>query len=71
MSLISTLKDQSSRTRSLAKALTWRITATLTTAVIAYMVTGELSTAVIIGGLEFVLKFIMYYGHERAWNLMR
>jgi len=71
MSLISTLKDQSSRTRSLAKALTWRITATLTTAVIAYMVTGELSTAVIIGGLEFVLKFIMYYGHERAWNTVR
>ena len=71
MSLISTLKDQSSRTRSLAKALTWRITATLTTAVIAYMVTGELSTAVIIGGLEFVLKFIMYYGHERAWNTLR
>ncbi len=71
MSLISTLKDQSSRTRSLAKALTWRITATLTTAVIAYMVTGELSTAVIIGGLEFVLKFIMYYGHERAWNEVR
>ena len=71
MSLISTLKDQSSRTRSLAKALTWRITATLTTAVIAYIVTGELSTALIIGGLEFVLKFIMYYGHERAWNTVR
>ena len=68
MSLISALKDQSSRTRSLAKALTWRITATLTTAVIAYIVTGELSTAAIIGGLEFALKFIMYYGHERAWN---
>ena len=71
MSLITTLKDQSSRTRSLAKALTWRITATLTTAVIAYMVTGELTTAAIIGGLEFVLKFIMYYGHERAWNTVR
>ena len=71
MSFISTLKDQSSRTRSLVKALTWRITATLTTAVIAYIVTGELNTAVIIGGLEFVLKFIMYYGHERAWNAVR
>jgi uncharacterized membrane protein len=71
MSLISTLKDQSSRTRSLAKALTWRITATLTTVVIAYIVTGELSIAAIIGGLEFVLKFIIYYGHERAWNAIR
>jgi len=71
MSLIVLLKDQHSRTRSLAKALTWRVTATLTTALIAYIVTGEVRTAVIIGGIEFVLKFIIYYGHERAWNLIR
>jgi uncharacterized membrane protein len=38
---------------------------------IAYIVTGELGTAAIIGGIEFVLKFIMYYGHERAWNAVR
>ena len=71
MSFISTLKDQSSRTRSLVKALTWRITATLTTALIAYIVTGEVKTAVMIGGIEFILKFITYYGHERVWNLVR
>ena len=69
--LINLLKDHNSRTRSLAKALTWRVTATLTTALIAYIVTGEVKTAVIIGGIEFVLKFIIYYGHERAWNLLR
>ena len=71
MSLIVLLKDQHSRTRSLAKALTWRVTATLTTALIAYIVTGEVKTAVIIGGIEFTLKFMIYYGHERAWNLLR
>jgi uncharacterized membrane protein len=71
MSLVNTLKDQNSRTRSLAKALTWRITATLTTAAIAYVVTGELKTAAMIGGIEFVLKFMTYYGHERAWNFVR
>ncbi len=71
MPLINTLKDQSSRTRSLVKALTWRITATLTTAGIAYVVTGELKTAAMIGGIEFILKFMIYYGHERAWNLVR
>jgi hypothetical protein len=42
MPLISLLKDHNSRTRSLAKALTWRVTATLTTALIAYIVTGKL-----------------------------
>ena len=71
MPLINLLKDHNSRTRSLAKAFTWRVTATLTTALIAYIVTGEVKTAVIIGGVEFVLKFIIYYGHERAWNLLR
>ena len=71
MSLVNTLKDQNSRTRSLAKALTWRIMATLTTAAIAYVVTGELKTAAMIGGIEFVLKFMTYYGHERVWNFVR
>ena len=71
MSFINTLKNQNSRTRSLVKALTWRITATLTTAGIAYMVTGKLKTAVMIGGIEFILKFMIYYGHERAWNFVR
>ena len=70
MSLISLLRDQNSRTRSLAKALTWRVTATLTTALIAYIVTGEVRTAAIIGGIEFITKFVIYYGHERAWNLV-
>ena len=71
MHLIILLKDQTSRTRSLAKALTWRVTATLTTTLITYIVTGEVRTAVIIGGVEFALKFVIYYAHERAWNLLR
>jgi len=71
MSLISLLKDQTSRTRSLAKALTWLITATLTTTLITYMITGEARTAVIIGGIEFAVKFAIYYAHERVWNLIR
>ena len=71
MQLITALKMPDSRTRSLAKALSWRITATLTTALIAYIVTGEMDTAVMIGGIEFILKFFIYYGHERAWHRIR
>jgi len=56
-----------SRVRSLAKALSWRIVATLTTSIIAYIVTGRLDTAVAIGSIEFVLKFFIYYFHERTW----
>ncbi len=59
-----------SHVRSLAKALSWRIVATLTTSIIAYIVTGSLDTAVLIGGVEFVLKFVIYYLHERAWQVV-
>ena len=71
MPLIVDLKNLDSHIRALTKALTWRITATLTTAFIAFLVTGELGVAVMIGGIEFVIKFFIYYGHERIWNLVR
>ena len=59
-----------SRVRSLAKAFSWRIVATLTTSVIAWVITGELDTAAVIGGIEFVLKFFIYYFHERIWAVI-
>lgn len=59
-----------SHIRSLAKAFSWRVVATLTTSIIAYVVTGRLDTAAVIGGIEFVLKFFIYYFHERAWALI-
>ena len=70
MTLREDLKNPNSHARSLTKAFTWRVTATLTTAIIAYIVTGELSMAAMIGGIEFFVKFITYYGHERVWNLI-
>jgi uncharacterized membrane protein len=59
-----------SRTRSLLKALSWRVIATITTAVIAYLVTGEVDTAMLIGGIEVVVKFAIYYVHERLWQVL-
>jgi uncharacterized membrane protein len=56
-----------SRLRSLAKGLTWRILATMTTATIAFFITGEVHSALTIGGIEFFIKFFIYYAHERAW----
>ena len=56
------------RLRSLLKAFSWRIVATLTTALIAYGITGEIETALAIGGIEFFLKFAIYYAHERVWQ---
>ncbi len=56
--------------RSPLKAFSWRIVATTTTAVIAYLVTGAIDTALTIGAFEFVLKFVIYYLHERAWQFL-
>jgi len=53
--------------RSVLKGLTWRLVATFSTMVIAYLITGETKTALKIGGIEFVAKIAIYYVHERIW----
>jgi uncharacterized membrane protein len=57
-----------SRKRSLLKTLSWRVTATTTTFIIAWMVTGDLGAGAAIGGVEAAAKMFLYYGHERAWE---
>ena len=57
--------------RRIAKSVTWRITATLTTILIAYFIIGDVSTAMAIGGIEFFAKMLIYFLHERAWNMVK
>lgn len=64
------IEYRESHVRSLLKAFSWRVVATLTTATIAYFVTGDVTAALTIGSIEFVLKFFIYYLHERAWQLV-
>ena len=54
--------------RSIIKTFSWRITATITTILIAYSVTGHVGAALSIGFLEFFAKLLLYYFHERLWN---
>ena len=49
--------------RSVLKGFTWRLVATFSTIVIAYLITGETKTALQIGGIEFVAKIAVYYLH--------
>lgn len=53
--------------RHLAKTFTWRVTATLTTMFIAWVVSGDPLTGITVGGVEFFVKIPIYYLHERAW----
>lgn len=55
-------------TRSIAKALSWRVIASLTTAIIVYVLTSSWELSVGAGILDAILKLLFYYLHERAWN---
>jgi adenylylsulfate kinase len=54
--------------RSVYKAVSWRILATLTTTLLVYAFTRRTDIAVTIGLLEGVAKMGLYFGHERVWN---
>ena len=55
------------RKRHIFKALTWRLIASLTTFLIAFIATGEVSIGISIGIFDFFAKLIFYYLHERVW----
>ena len=60
-------KNSDSHIKSILKGISWRIVATSTTILVAYLITGEIQTALGIGAVEFLLKVFIYYVHERAW----
>jgi len=58
------------RSRSIAKALTWRVIATLTTASLAYIFTRDIDTAIKVGAFDVIIKLAFYYLHERSWEMV-
>lgn len=54
--------------RSIAKALSWRVIATLITSAIALALTGQWEFAAKIGLADTGFKFFVYFAHERLWN---
>lgn len=56
--------------RSLAKSVTWRVVATLTTILLVYLFTGNVVLSTSVGALELLVKTVIYYMHERVWNMI-
>ena len=54
--------------RSLIKAISWRLIGTIDTMIIAYFITGTISQAISIGFIEWGTKLVLYFFHERIWN---
>lgn len=57
--------------RSIMKAITWRILATLTTILLVFIFTRELIISIEVGVVEIIVKLFLYYFHERIWELTR
>jgi len=55
------------RARSIVKALSWRVFATLITTGVVYAMTGRIDNALEIGVVDTLVKLGLYFGHERAW----
>jgi adenylylsulfate kinase len=56
-----------SRRRSIYKALSWRVIATVVTTTLAYLWSQDLTVAASIGAADSLIKLLAYYLHERAW----
>jgi adenylylsulfate kinase len=57
-----------SHARSVAKAVSWRILGSLTTAALVLLVTRKLVLSLAVGGAEFVAKIGLFWLHERVWD---
>ena len=62
---------RTTKSRSMAKAVTWRIIATLTGVLIVLLLTGELEMGAMFAVLDIVLKLMFYYLHERGWDVVK
>ena len=60
-----------SNTRSLVKAISWRIWGTIDTFVISYIILGKAKLALAISSIEILTKILGYYIHERVWNKIK
>jgi uncharacterized membrane protein len=57
-----------SKLRSTVKTITWRLTGSGATFLIALAMTADLAIAGSIGIIQMISNTILYYIHERIWN---
>ncbi len=57
-----------SHSRSLAKAVSYRLLGSGCTGIVFYLLSGELALSLGAGVLDMVLKIGLYFLHERMWN---
>jgi len=53
--------------RHILKTITWRITGTIDTMILAWIISGNALMGLKIGFAEVITKMVFYYLHERVW----
>lgn len=61
------MESNESSKRSIAKAISWRVIASVTTALITLAITGKMAFALQVGAADTVTKLFGYFLHERMW----
>lgn len=56
--------------RSLVKTITWRLTGSGATFLISWLLTGNLAVAGSIAVVQIVANTLLYFVHERVWNII-
>lgn len=59
-----------SQRRSIAKAVSYRIVGSMSTAGLVYLLTGSAKASLGAGLLDSVVKIVLYFLHERLWNMI-
>lgn len=63
-------RGHETRTRSFAKAFSWRTLGSIDTFLLGWLFTGSAKAAGAIASTEVVTKMVLYYIHERGWSLI-
>lgn len=61
------MKPQLSRKRHILKTITWRTVGTIDTILLGWLISGDYTIGLSVGGAELVTKMLLYYFHERVW----
>ena len=60
-------RGQEAHSRSLVKAVSWRVLGSIDTFLLSWLFTGSPKAAGAIATTEVLTKMVLYYLHERAW----
>jgi len=57
--------------RTIIKAILWRVIALIATFLIIFLVTGSIEISITIGAVDLIIKTALYIMHERLWSKIK